>query len=156
MQNRLVTGCPFYYGWIILIVGVIGYIMSSPGQTYSVSIFIEHFIEDLGINRSTVSTLYMMGTLTASLTMPFVGRQIDERGPRVVVGIVTVLFSLACVYMGFVQNTVMLGIGFLFIRMLGQGSMSIVSSNILNQWWVRKRGLILGIAGVLFSLLGSG
>ena len=93
-------------------------IMSSPGQTYSVSIFIEHFIRDLGINRSTVSTLYMLGTLTAGLTMPFVGRQIDERGPRVVVRVVTVLFALACVYMSLVQNAVMLGIGFLFIRML--------------------------------------
>jgi sugar phosphate permease len=155
-QSRLVTGIPVYYGWIILVAGTIGYIVSSPGQTYSVSIFIEHFIEDLGINRSVVSTLYMMGTLAASLTMPFVGRQIDRRGPRVVVGVITPLFALACVYMGFVQNTVMLGIGFLFIRMLGQGSLCIVSGNILNQWWVRRRGLIIGIAGVVFSLLGSG
>jgi sugar phosphate permease len=88
--------------------------------------------------------------------MPFVGRQIDKRGPRVVVGVVAVLFALACVYMSFVQSAVMLGIGFFFIRMLGQGSMSIVSGNILNQWWVRRRGLILSIAGVVSSLLGSG
>jgi len=152
----LVTGLPFYYGWIILFAGVMGAIMSSPGQTYSVSIFIEHWIRDLGTNRATVSTLYMMGTLTAGLTMPFVGRQIDERGPRVVVVVVTMLFALACVYVSFVQNVVMLGIGFLFIRMLGQGSMTIVSGNILNQWWVRRRGLILSIAGVLMSLFGSG
>ena len=131
-HSWLVTGIPFYYGWLILIAGMIGTIMSSPGQTYSISIFIEHFIRDLGINRSTVSTLYMLGTLSASFTMPFVGRQIDERGPRVVVGVVTVLFALACVYMSLVQNVVMLGIGFLFIRMLGQGSMTIVSGNILN------------------------
>ncbi len=155
-RSRWVTGLPFYYGWVILFAGTVGYIMSSPGQTYSVSIFIEHFIEDLGITRSTVSTLYMMGTLTAGLTMPFIGRQIDKRGPRVVVGVVTVLFALACVYMGFVQNVVMLGIGFLLIRMLGQGSMSIVSGNVLNQWWVRRRGVVLSIAGVMSSLLGSG
>lgn len=153
---RWVTNLPFYYGWVILFAGVMGYIMSSPGQTYSVSIFIDHFIRDLGINRSTVSTLYMVGTLTAGLTMPFVGRQIDKQGPRAVIGVVTVLFALACVYMSFVQNVMMLGIGFLFIRMLGQGSMTIVSGNILNQWWVRRRGLILSIAGVVSSLLGSG
>lgn len=155
-RDHWVADLPFYYGWVILIAGIIGTIMSSPGQTYSVSIFIEHFIRDLGITRSTVSTLYMMGTLTAGLTMPFVGRQIDRRGPRAVVGVVTVLFALACVYMSLVQNAVMLGVGFLFIRMLGQGSMTIVSSNILNQWWVRRRGLILSMAGVVASLLGSG
>lgn len=155
-RSSWITNLPFYYGWVILFAGVVGTIMSSPGQTYSFSIFIEQFIKDLGITRSTVSTLYMVGTLTAGMTMPFVGRQIDKRGPRVVVGVVTVLFALACVYMSTVQNAVMLGIGFLFMRMLGQGSMTIVSSNILNQWWVRRRGLILSLAGVISSLLGSG
>jgi len=152
----MVNGLPIYYGWVILAAGVVGYICSSPGQTYSVSIFIEHFIRDLGITRSTVSTLYTVGTLGAGLTMPYVGRQIDKRGPRVVVSAVTVLFALALLYMSLVRNAWMLGFGFLLIRMLGQGSMSIVSGNVLNQWWVRRRGLILSMAGILFSLLGSG
>ena len=130
--------------------------MTSPGQTYSFSIFIERFIKDLGISRSVVSTLYTFGTLTASMTLPFVGRQIDKRGPRIMVGIISFLFALACFYMSFVQNSIMLGIGFVFMRMLGQGSLSIVSRIIINQWWVRRRGIILGIAGVMATLLGGG
>jgi MFS family permease len=155
-QIRFVTKWPVYYGWIILAAAVVGLIMTSPGQTYSVSIFIERFITDLGISRSVVSTLYMVGTLTASFALPFVGRQLDKRGPQIVVGAITVLFALACVYMSFVQNAVMLGIGFVFIRMLGQGSLSMVSSNVINQWWVQRRGMILGIGGVVASVLGSG
>lgn len=155
-QIRFVTKWPVYYGWIILTAAVVGLIMTSPGQTYSVSIFIERFITDLGISRSVVSTLYMVGTLTASFALPFVGRQLDERGPRVVVGAITVLFALACVYMSFIQNAVMLGIGFVLIRMLGQGSLSMVSGNVINQWWVQRRGMILGIGGVAASILGSG
>jgi MFS transporter, OFA family, oxalate/formate antiporter len=155
-HSRLVTGAPVYYGWVILIAGTIGYIMSSPGQTYSVSIFIEHFIADLGISRSLVSTLYTIGTFTAGMAMPFIGRQVDQRGPRVVVGVISALFALGCIYMGFVRNAVMLGFGFLMIRMLGQGGLSLVSGNVINQWWVRRRGLMLGIAGVVASLLGSG
>ena len=155
-RSSWITTLPFYYGWLIVFAGIVGIIMTSPGQTYAISIFIEHFIRDLGINRSTVSTLYMLGTLTAGLTAPFVGRQIDKRGPKVVVGVTTVLLTLACFYMSTVQNAVMLGFGFFFIRMLGQGSLNIVSGNILNQWWVRKRGLILSIAGVISALLGNG
>ena len=155
-RSRQVNDLPITHGWVIPAAGVVGYICSSPGQTYSVSIFIEHFIRDLGITRSTVSTLYMVGTLCAGLTMPFVGRQIDRRGPRVIVGVVTVFFALALLYMSLVRNAWMLGFGFLLIRMLGQGSMSIVSGNVLNQWWVQRRGLIFGMAGILFSLLGSG
>ena len=155
-HSKLTTGLPFYYGWVILIVSVVGSVMTSPGQTYAFSIFIERFIEDLGISRSVVSTLYTIGTLTASLALPYVGRQIDKRGPRIMVGIISILFAIACFYMSFVQNVVMLGIGFVFMRMLGQGSLNITSGIIINQWWVRKRGMILGIAGVLATLLGSG
>jgi len=92
----------------------------------------------------------------ASFSLPFVGQQIDRRGPRVMVGVVTAFFALACVYMGFVQGAVMLGIGFVLLRMLGQGSLSMVSTNVVNRWWVRRRGTVLGIAGVLSSILGSG
>jgi MFS family permease len=152
----LVTRSPIYYGWVILAAGVVGRIMTSPGQTYSVSIFIDHFIGDLRISRSLVSTLYTVGTLVGSLALPFVGRLIDERGPRVMVGVIAALFALACGYMALVRNALMLGIGFALIRMLGQGSLGLVSTNVINQWWVQRRGAILGIAGVLSSLLGSG
>ena len=153
-HSRIVQKSPIHYSWVILIVGTLGMILSSPGQTYSVSIFIEQFIQDLGLSRSLVSSLYTIGTVTGGLALPMVGRQIDKRGSRTMVVIISLLFGLACIYMGFVQNAVMLGIGFVGIRMLGQGSMSIVSRNVVNQWWVRRRGAILGIAVLASSILG--
>lgn len=155
-HSPFVTQSPIYFGWYVVAAAAVGLIMTSPGQTYSVSVFIEHFIRDLGISRSLVSTLYTIGTLVASLALPYVGRQIDRRGPRVMVGIITTLFAMACVYMGFVQGAVMLGLGFVLIRMLGQGSLSMVSTNVINRWWVLRRGTMLGLAGVAASLLGSG
>lgn len=136
--------------------GTFGIIMTSPGQTYTVSIFVEHFIDDLGISRSLISTLYSIGTLIGSFALPFWGRQIDKRGARKMVVLIAILFGLACIYMGFVQNALMLGVGFVFIRMLGQGSLGLVSKTAINQWWVRKRGMISGISGLLMSLLGMG
>lgn len=152
----LIAHSPVYYGWIILVAATIGRVMSGPGQTYSISIFIEHFITDLGISRSVVSSLYTVGTLAGALSLPFVGRQIDRRGPQVVAGVAATLLALACLYMRYVNGIVMLGIGFVLLRMLGQGSISMVSTNVVNQWWVRRRGAMLGIVGVTSALLGSG
>jgi len=154
--SRLVNQSPIFYGWIILLMGTLGMIMTSPGQTYAVSIFIEHFITDLGISRGLVSTLYTIGTLVGSFVLPLVGRQIDRRGPRLVMVFITLLFGLACVYMGFVSNAVTLGLGFIFIRMLGQGSLGLVSNNVINQWWVQRRGAMVGLSGLLVSLVGLG
>ena len=83
--------------------------------------------KELGISRSMVSTLYTVGTLTASFAMPFIGRQIDQRGSRQMTVIIVLVFGVACIYMGYVSNAFMLGIGFVALRMLGQGSLSLVT-----------------------------
>ena len=154
--SRIIQRTPFFYGWVILVVGTLGNIMTSPGQTYAISIFIEHFIADLGVSRSLVSTFYTIGTLTGSFVLPFVGRQVDQRSPRLMVGLIAGLFGLACLYMSTVQTGWMLLIGFILVRMLGQGSLGLVSTYIVNQWWLRRRGLMMGLSGVMMALLGVG
>lgn len=72
------------------------------------------------------------------------------------IGLIAALFALACLYMGMIQNAAMLGVGFILIRTLGQGSLGMVSSNVINRWWVQRRGTVLGIVGVVTSLLGQG
>jgi MFS family permease len=155
-RQDLVNRSPFFYGWMIMVAGTFGMIMTSPGQTYTVSIFVEYIIEELGISRSMVSTLYSLGTLVGSFTLPFWGRQIDRQGARKMVLLISILFGLACIYMGFVQNAMMLGLGFILVRMLGQGSLGLVSQTVINQWWMRKRGMVMGISGLLMALLGMG
>ena len=155
-QSRVVNASPVYYGWVILLAGTIGVILTAPGQTYGVAVFIDYFITDLGISRSLVSSLYTAGTLMAGFTMPFVGRLIDQRGSRQMMALVALALGVACIYIGFVRNAVMLGLGFFALRMLGQGSLSLVSKNAINQWWVRRRGMAMGIAGMGTALLSSG
>jgi sugar phosphate permease len=152
----IVHRLPFFYGWVIAVIATLGIIMTNPGQTPVISIFIDRFIEDLGISRSLISTLYLVGTVTGGLSLSLWGRQIDRRGPRLMVGVIAGLLGIACLYMGFVQGAVMLGIGFVLLRMLGQGGLSLVSRNVVNQWWIRRRGLVIGITGVAASLLGMG
>lgn len=155
-RSLIVEKTPFYYGWVIVAAGTLGIVMTSPGQTYAVSIFIEHFISDLSLSRSLVSTLYAVGTLIGSLALATVGREIDRRGSRVMVLLIAVAFGLACIYMGTVRGALTLGFGFILIRMLGQGSLGLVSQNVINQWWVTRRGTIMGISGLFSSLLGLG
>ena len=76
--SRLVHSTPFYYGWVIVAIGATGGIMTNPGQTPGFSAFLNHFIADLGLRRSVVSTLYTAATLTASLFLPWVGRLFDR------------------------------------------------------------------------------
>lgn len=151
-RSRIVSGSPVYYGWIVLAAGTVGMIMTIPGQTVGVSVFLDRIIDDLGLSRSTVSLLYTIGTLLGSFALPFVGRVLDRRGPRPTVIVVTALFALACGYMATVSGLWALALGFVLLRGLGQGSLSLVSIHVINLWFVRRRGLAVGAAGFVFAL----
>ncbi len=147
-DSRVITRSPIYYGWIILLAATFGMVMTIPGQTVGVSVFLDKLIADLNLSRSVVSLMYTFGTLGGALVLPFVGRFIDRRGPRRAVTLIAALFALACVIMGSVQGLVTLLLGFFLIRSLGQGALSLVSLHVINLWFVRRRGLAVGLAGV--------
>ena len=73
-RSWVVEHAPFYYGWIVLLAGTFGIMMTTPGQTVGVSVFLDKIIADLGLPRATVSLLYTIGTLIGSFSLPFVGR----------------------------------------------------------------------------------
>ena len=64
--------------WGVLVVAVVTATLTGPGQTIGVSVFIDHFVDDLDLSRSSVSAAYLVGTLTGSLALPFVGRFVDH------------------------------------------------------------------------------
>ncbi|MEX2502308.1 MAG: MFS transporter [Trueperaceae bacterium] len=144
----MVAGSPIYYGWFVVIAGTLTAMLTNPGQTNGVAVFLDHIIADLGLSRSGASSLYLGGTLLGSLALPFVGRFVDRRGPRTAVILFASLFAAACVYMGVVFEAVTLLIGFTLIRALGQGSLSLVALHVIAIWFVDKRGLAIGLMGV--------
>lgn len=151
-HSRLIAASPIYYGWLVLIAGTLGMLMTTPGQTVGVSVFLDKIIADLGLSRSAVSLMYTLGTLGGSLALPFVGRLIDRNGPRYAVAVISALFALACVGIGFVQSLLMLGLGFVFIRGLGQGALGLVSVYAINLWFVKGRGLAISLSGIGFAV----
>jgi MFS family permease len=138
----------FFYGWVIVAVSAFTLFFSGPGQTYSVSTFIDSYISEFGWSRSLVSGMYSMGTLAAGLTMGVMGNLFDRRGHRVMTTVVAVSLGLACLWMSVVSNSTMLLVGFLMVRLLGQGSMSLSSSTLPPQWFISRRGLAVSLASV--------
>lgn len=142
---------PVHYSWVVLVAATIGMALTIPGQTVGVSVFLDLIIEDLGLGRSTVSAAYTAGTLAGSLSLPFIGRAVDRHGPRRSVVFIAIGFGLACMFMGLVSGLIALFVGFALIRGLGQGALSLVSQHSINIWFVRRRGLAIGLAGVGFA-----
>lgn len=146
---------PTFYGWRILALASVTAALTGPGQTLGVSIFVDHFITDLGLGRSQVSSAYLVGTLGASLALPWIGHRIDLVGVRRAMTIVGAVFGAALVGMAGVQGFVSLTIGFVAIRLFGQGSLMLVSTIAVTLWFDRIRGTALGIFNTSNRLLMS-
>ena len=62
---------PFFYGYIILPIAIISSFLTSPGQTYMVSIFNPSFRETLDLSLTQLTGAYMFGTLLASSSLAY-------------------------------------------------------------------------------------
>lgn len=146
----------FFYGWYIVFIGGLGVFFSGPGQTYFISVFIDQYIKEFDWSRTQVSTIYSAATLVSAVCMFFMGRLIDRFGHRYMAVFVSIMLAVACFYNSFVTNLVMLFFGILMLRLFGQGSMTLIPSTLIPQWFFSKRGKALSymaIGGFLSSAL---
>lgn len=152
---------PFYYGWVVLVVGTVGMLASFPGQTAGVSVFTEHLSDATGLTRLQLATAYLIGTTTSGLFLPIGGRWVDVFGSRVVafgatIGLAATITSLSFVGpMSTAVGMVVLSVGFAFLRFCGQGLLTLSSRTMISQWFDRRRGLVSSGSSAAFAFVFS-
>lgn len=170
MKKSFEKRFPFFYGWIILVAGAIGTLMSIPGQTIGVSPFTEPLIETLGISRMHLSMAYMVGTIGSACMLTWAGRMYDRYGARLIgvlsaacLGVVLAGMSYIHRLSGAISSVmtgthatmilfVLLAFGFWGLRFFGQGVLTMTSRNMVMKWFDRRRGLANGLLGISVSL----
>lgn len=143
-----------YYGWVILAIATLAAICTSPSQTFGIAPFNSAIRQDLGLSHSQLAAAYMFGTLLASLPMSYIGMLSDRFGLRRSKIVVVVLLAAACGVTAMASGLLTLFLAFFLLRMLGQGALSMLSSNTLAFWFERRLGTVeglrhLGMAGAI-------
>jgi MFS family permease len=144
---------PVFYGWIIVAAAFITMAIGVNART-AFSLLFPPILDEFGWDRAIVAGVFSFGFFISALVAPFVGRMVDRKGPRLVVeaGVVFVIAGLCLatlareVWQFYLTLGMLIGIGG---NLLGYG----VQSVILPNWFVRRRGLAIGIA---FSGVGLG
>ncbi len=150
--KSIVTALPMYYGWIVWFVAMIGAVASSPGQSFSISLFMDDFIADFGLDRTTVSSLYGAGTFVASLSMTWIGKRLDLTGNRLMGMAIGLLFGIVLCLSALINGPVFLLIAFIGIRGLGQGALTLVSSTAVANWFRSRRGRMMSYLALVYAL----
>jgi len=143
-----------YYGWIIVFISGIALFMSSPGQTYSISVFINEYNKEFNFSSTLISSAYSIATTISGLLIVFMGRFVDKAGQRKMMLIVGFLLALTAFYNSFVSSIFMISIGFFLLRYFGQGSLTLIPNSLVPQWFSKKRALAISLSGI-GSLIGT-
>ena len=144
---------PIFYGWIIVAAAFVTMAIGVNART-SFSLLFPPILDEFGWDRAIVAGVFSFGFFMSALVAPFVGRLVDLKGPRLVVeaGVVALIAGLCLatlareVWQFYATLGVLVGIGG---NLVGYG----VQSVFLPNWFVRRRGLAIGIA---FSGVGIG
>ena len=161
---------PFYYGWFLLPVAIIGVLMSLPGQTAGFSAFTEPLLAVSHISRTKLSLAYMFGTMGCALLLPLMGTFVDKYGSRKMMPIACVLLSLTLVFLSQVDSIVTgmseifnlssnqglfficFVVGIFGLRFLGQGMLPLCSNTMIGKWFEKSRGKAVAVMSVVNSL----
>lgn len=142
----------FYYGWVIVGLAALSLFFSSPGQSYGISTFINSYIETFQISRTTISVVYSTATLISGLSLLAIGKLVDRFGQRIIFIFCGGMLAITCIFNSFISGIYMIFFGFLALRYFGQGSLSLIPSTLVPQWFKGRRALAIGIYGIGGSL----
>lgn len=140
-----------FYGWVVTLVATLVTFASGPGQSYVFAVFVDPIIDDTGLSRTFVSTLYAVGTGFSAAMIMVVSRLVDRFGARIMLVVIAGLTGIACIGMSAVYGPIGLLLGFAALRALGQGSLPITSVILVAQWFVRYRGRAMSILAIGFA-----
>lgn len=133
----------------MVVIAIMMYGLSAPGQTATISVFLDPMIADIGVSRTAISTAYLVGTLIGAIALPSIGRLVDRFGVRTATACIGAGLGAALAILAMASSIFGLAVGFIGIRMLGQGSLTLAASALVSRWYDKRRGFMLGIQAAL-------
>ncbi|MBI3698998.1 MAG: MFS transporter [Afipia sp.] len=144
---------PFYYGWVIVAITFISMGIGVNART-SFSLLFSPIIDEFHWERGLTAGAFSFGFFVSAILSPLLGKLMDRTGPRTVMELGTLLMASGLLLAPLTTEPwhLYLTIGVL----VGSGSICLGYSGqslFLPNWFVRRRGLAVGIA---FAGVGIG
>lgn len=135
----------WHYSWIVLAVTFLAIIVAGIIRSAS-GVFIEPFEQDFGWGRPSISLAFAVSLFLYGFSGPFMAAFVEKFGLKRMMlwsmGLLTA--GLACTYVMQKEWQLILIWGV----MIGIGSglfLTVLSTQVANRWFVKRRGLALGI-----------
>jgi MFS family permease len=140
-----------FYGWVV-VAGAFLVLFMTYGTQYAFGIFFAALLEEFGWSRASLAGVFSLYTVAYSACALAAGHLTDRWGPRVVIALGGSLLGLGLVGMSRItalwQPYVLYGV----VAALGMSTAFVPCSATVARWFVRRRGLALGLSSTGVSL----
>src|SRR5205085_7175128 len=83
-QPSRIASAPFFYGWVLVAIGFVTMAVGVNART-AFSLLFPAMLDEFGWDRGLTAGAFSFGFLVSAVVTPFVGRLMDQRGPRLVI-----------------------------------------------------------------------
>src|SRR5262245_19955761 len=144
---------PFFYGWVIVAVACVTMGIGVNTRT-AFSLLLPALVTEFEWDRGGTAGAFAVGFVAATCLAPFLGLLMDRWGPRVVLPLGVVLVSSGVGLVTLVRQSWHLSLTFGVLVVGGSVCITYIGHALfLPHWFVRQRGLAMGIA---YSGVGLG
>ena len=155
-QQQLPFRPPFYYGWVILGMTMVGAFLGSGSSQLFMGIMLKPISEDLGWTRTMTAGAITAGTLMGGALSPPVGYLADRYGPRLLMPLGAALVSLAFFALAGLSTLWQFYVAYVVARAVSTVCLGgVVSLTTAANWFYQKRGRALGMVSMALPLGGS-
>jgi len=131
----------------VIVFGFITLFFVGLGQTFFVAQFNHHFIRDLGISRTQLSSFYSLATFLASFNLSYIGSLLDRISLRKYLSFVLFFMSLGFILIANAYHSLTIFIGFYLLRGFGQVPLGLMATTTAAKLYGKNRGKILMLMG---------
>ncbi|MFC2005270.1 MFS transporter [Chloroflexota bacterium] len=122
---------------------------------YGMSVFFKPIASELGLTRAATSFAAGIGRLEGSLEAPITGWLSDKFGPKWMIVVGTCFIGTGLILMNFITSQWTYYLVWGVIIAIGANlGLTIAVDKALTNWFIRKRGLALGIRFVIIGICG--
>jgi MFS family permease len=141
-----------FWGWYI-VAGAFFVMAVNYGARYCFGIFVKPLSLEHGWSRSVISMAATINMIVYSSGAIFVGRMLDRIAPRWIMTAGAVIAATGYILTGFANTPTSLYLTYGLLVGLGATGMGVVvCSSSVGKWFIKKRGVAIGIATMGISL----
>ncbi len=134
-----------FYGWVIT-ASAFTILFLTYGAQYSFGVFIPAMLDDLGWTRASLGGAFSVYTVVYTSLSIVSGRLTDSLGPRRVIGFGAVLLGAGLTMTSQVSSQWQMFFCYSVVAAFGMSTAYIPCNMTVVRWFVRQRGLALGLA----------